>query len=480
MKNQLEIPLYNALKRHISNNPVSFHVPGHKFGEIAAYKQDEIFKGIVKIDATELTGLDDLHSPEGPIKEAEELLAELYGSKKSYFLVNGSTVGNLAMIMAVCREDSTVLVQRNCHKSVLNALKLAKVRPVFLEPEIDQDWKVAAGISTKTVQQAINQYPDAKALILTYPNYYGMVDELKGIIELAHLHQIPVLVDEAHGPHFIIGDPFPPSALQLGADVVVHSAHKTLPAMTMGSFLHVNGNLVNLTRIEEYLGIFQSSSPSYPIMASLDISRYYLAGYQPEDVDFLLFEIQSFKEALAKIESIKVLTYPMNEGDPLKITIQSKSNLTGFEVQKKFEANGIYTELADPYNVLFILPLLKKGQVYPLSETAAKIKSVLAGMPFNDLKEEIPTGNERISELAIRYSEMEKLNVTEVKIERALGLVSADTIIPYPPGIPLLMKGERITSGKIGQLNRLLQTGARFQGDVSLLKAGYLKAFSIT
>jgi len=480
MKNQLEIPLYNALKGHISNNPVSFHVPGHKYGEIAAYKQDEFFKEILKIDATELTGLDDLHSPEGPIREAEELLAELYGSKKSFFLVNGSTVGNLAMIMAVCMEDSLVLVQRNCHKSVLNALKLAKVKPVFLEPEINQEWKVAAGISTQTVQQAINQYPEAKALILTYPNYYGMVDDVKGIIELSHHHQIPVLVDEAHGPHFIIGEPFPPSALQLGADVVVHSAHKTLPAMTMGSFLHVNRNLVNLTRIEEYLGIFQSSSPSYPIMASLDISRSYLAGYEREDVDFLLSEIQSFKEALAEIKSIKVLTYPMNEGDPLKITIQSKSNLTGIELQKKFEANGIYTELADPYNVLFIMPLLKKGQVYPLSETAAKIKGVLYGLQFNDIMEEIPTGVERISELAIRYSEMEKLNVMEVKIERAAGLVCAETIIPYPPGIPLLMKGERITSGKIGQLNRLLQTGARFQGDVSLLKAGYLKTFSIT
>jgi arginine/lysine/ornithine decarboxylase len=215
-------------------------------------------------------------------------------------------------------------------------------------------------------------------------------------------------------------------------------------------------------------------------MASLDISRSYLAGYEREDVDFLLSEIQSFKEALAEIKSIKVLTYPMNEGDPLKITIQSKSNLTGIELQKKFEANGIYTELADPYNVLFIMPLLKKGQVYPLSETAAKIKGVLYGLQFNDIMEEIPTGVERISELAIRYSEMEKLNVMEVKIERAAGLVCAETIIPYPPGIPLLMKGERITSGKIGQLNRLLQTGARFQGDVSLLKAGYLKTFSIT
>ena len=480
MSNQQQVPLFDALKEHINKNPISFHVPGHKYGRIHTYHQDKFFKGILKIDATEITGLDDLHSPEGPIMEAEELLAELYGTKKSFFLVNGSTVGNLAMIMAACPEDATVLVQRNCHKSVLNALKLAKVRPVFLEPEVNQEWQVAAGISLETAKQAINRYADAKAMILTYPNYYGMVYELKEIIDLAHQYNIPVLVDEAHGPHFIAGEPFPLSALQLGADLVVHSAHKTLPAMTMGSFLHVNSTLVNVEKVREYLGIFQSSSPSYPIMASLDIARQYLALYDYEDLLELLSKINSFKKELASIETIKVLTFPKNQGDCLRITIQSRCGLSGFELQKRFEAFGIYSELADPYNVLFILPLLKKGQSYPLHETVEKIKNALDGFVCEDMKEESYLGDQRISELALSYREMEEQCVRQVQIDKALGLICAEPIIPYPPGIPLLMKGETITNSRLVQLKRLLQTGARFQGDFSLLKDGNIKVYTTT
>ncbi|MBM7655778.1 aminotransferase class I/II-fold pyridoxal phosphate-dependent enzyme [Neobacillus cucumis] len=480
MRNQLQTPLYNALREHNGKNPVSFHVPGHKYGLLTPYNQDVFFSGVLKIDATELEGLDDLHSPEGPIKEAEELLSQLYQTNKSFFLVNGSTVGNLAMIMAACREDATILVQRNCHKSVLNALKLAKAVPVFLEPEVNQEWKVAAGISMDTIQQAIYRYPDAKAIILTYPNYYGMVYELKKIIDFAHHKQIPVLVDEAHGAHFTIGDPFPVSALQLGADVVVHSAHKTLPAMTMGSFIHINSNLVNWEMIKDYLGIFQSSSPSYPIMASLDVARHYLAAYENNDLKYLLSEINSFKEALTQIETIKVLTFPGNQGDVLKITIQSKCGLSGFELQKKFESYGIYTELADPLNVLLILPLLKKGQFYPLGETAEKIKRALNGLPICEMKKTFLTGDERISELAVRFSEMDKLRLMEVEIEQASGLVSGETITPYPPGIPLLFKGEKITDEKLYRLKTLLQTGARFQGTSSRLRGGYIMVFCTT
>jgi arginine/lysine/ornithine decarboxylase len=235
MNKQTRIPLYEALIHYKNTNEISFHVPGHKSGVVLNQQSQNIFKELLKIDATEISGLDDLHSPEGVIKEAEELLAALYQVKKSFFLVNGSTVGNLAMILSVCEKDDVILVQRNCHKSVLNAIKLAKARPVFLEPEYNSEWKTSTGVAEKIVEKAISLYPNAKAVVLTYPNYYGMVYDLKSIIDLAHLKNIPVLVDEAHGPHFIIGEPFPASAIQLGADMVVHSAHKTLPAMTMGS-----------------------------------------------------------------------------------------------------------------------------------------------------------------------------------------------------------------------------------------------------
>jgi arginine/lysine/ornithine decarboxylase len=479
MEIQSRIPLYEALIDHVNKKPISFHVPGHKYGQIQQVDASRFFGQTLRIDATELSGLDDLHAPEGVILEAEALLAKLYKVKKSFFLVNGSTVGNLAMVLAACSEDDVVLVQRNCHKSILNALKFSKVRPVFLEPEYNQEWKTAAGVSLATVKEAIHLYPDAKALILTYPNYYGLVFNLQAIIEEAHLHDIPVLVDEAHGAHFTIGNPFPASAVALGADIVVQSAHKTLPAMTMGSFLHFNSMLLNVNEVKEYLEMLQSSSPSYPIMASLDLARNYLAGYDKKDLSFLLKEIQGFKQELGTIPAIKVLEFPNQLGDFLKITVQTRCGLSGFELQKRLEAEAIYPEMADPYNILLILPLLKEGQRYPFEKAVLKIKRAFEGLPLHNIKKAYMPGTPKISELAIGFKEMSGLGVKTLHMREALMHVCAETIIPYPPGVPLLLKGERITAERLEQLTSLIASGARFQGG-SLLNQGLIKVFTTT
>lgn len=474
--NQYKKPLYEALHVHSLNNPISFHVPGHKYGTVFPDNEGSYFQQVLKMDATEITGLDDLHSPDGVIMKAESLLADLYSVKKSFFLINGSTVGNLTMIMSVCEEDDIVLVQRNCHKSILHALKLAKVNPVFLEPGFEREWKIAAGVKPETVKEAIATFPHAKALILTYPNYYGLTYDLKRMIELAHQSQIPVLVDEAHGAHFVLGEPFPASAVQLGADLVVQSAHKTLPAMTMGSYLHYNSDLIDVYSVMEYLHIFQSSSPSYPIMASLDIARSYLATFKSGDLQFLIKTIQTFKEGLAQIPGIRVLSYNDN-GDPLKVTIQSTSGLSGFELQRRLEDLGIYTEMADPYNVLFVLPLLKEGQTYPYEEALLKIKMGLHGVPLDTIKEVDYKENKQISTLAVGYKEMKNLEMIEIPILDAAGRVAAETIIPYPPGIPLLLQGEEVSHDKLESLQRLISTQAKFQGG-SLLKQNKIKVFS--
>jgi arginine/lysine/ornithine decarboxylase len=476
MNNQTKTPLYQAIMDHVKKRPISYHVPGHKNGVI--FEQNTtFFQPLLQMDVTELTGLDDLHSPEGPILEAEDLLASLYNVKKSFFLINGSTVGNLAMIMAVCNEDDLVIVQRNCHKSVLNALKLAKARPIFIQPEYDGKWKVVAGVNPETVKKALDLYPEAKAVILTYPNYYGIVYDLQAIIQEAHDHQIPVLVDEAHGAHFSIGSPFPSSAVELGADIVVQSAHKTLPAMTMGSFLHFNSEWVNLDKVEDYLHTFQSSSPSYAIMTSLDIARHYLANYTKEDTEYLLSKISLFKEKLREIPGIRLMDHQSGQGDPLKIAIQSQCNLTGFELQKRLESVGIYTELADPYNVLLILPLLKESQSYPFEETAEKIREKLKGLTTAQLgREEYTLTGGQITELAIPYKEMLRYDEQKIPILEAAEQVCAETIIPYPPGIPLLLRGERITHEKINNLKKLIETGARFQQGASL-EEGLIQVF---
>ncbi|MGG0240970.1 aminotransferase class I/II-fold pyridoxal phosphate-dependent enzyme [Bacillus rhizoplanae] len=458
---QRKMPLYEALKTFVSKKPVSFHVPGHKSGTNFPNEAQEYFHDILSIDVTELTGLDDLHSPFECIEEAQQLLAELYEVQKSYFLINGSTVGNLAMLLACCNEYDTVLVQRNAHKSIMNGLKLAGARPVFLEPWIDEKYGVPVGVPYEVIEAAIQQYPQAKALILTHPNYYGMGVDLEKSVALAHEHRIPVLVDEAHGAHFCVGEPFPKSALAYGADIVVHSAHKTLPAMTMGSYLHVNSILVDEEKVSSYLNILQSSSPSYPIMASLDIARFALAKIKEEGCKEIATFTQQIRTALNRIPQFAVLDYPIQ--DELKVTVQTRCKLSGYELQRVFEENGMYVEMADPYNVLLILPLQVNEDYIKVID---RLQGALCSYDVEDTRPCIyypDKGN--LSSLAFTYKELEKYKKKVVPLQEALGMIAAEMIIPYPPGIPLLMYGEEITLEHINQISYLEETGARFQGN---------------
>jgi len=468
---QEHTPLMDALMAYEKDQPISFHVPGHKGGSIFHEKGKGVFQQFLRIDATEVEGLDDLHTPEDAILQAEQLLSELYGTQKSYFLVNGTTCGNLAMILGNCAEGDIVLVQRNCHKSILNGLKLAKVKPVFLRNEINDEWAVAEGLSVEIVKKALKQYAEVKALILTYPTYYGVANELEEIIAVAHEHKVKVLVDEAHGAHFIVGDPFPKSSLQCGADFVVHSAHKTLPAMTMGSYLHVNHTISDYKRVEMYLRMLQSSSPSYPIMASLDLARSFLGTFTKRDAQYTLEKISAFKEALASIEGIKVLRQESTPIDPLKITLQTDGTFSGVQLQEKLVDFRVYSEMADPRNILLILPLLKKGQNYPFKEAVSIIKKAVAYLKdthkaLKSIHIDKEIGD--ISELQLSFTEMETRNKLVWPMHHSVGCIAAETIVPYPPGVPYLIDGEEITASKMAYLQHMIDIGIRFQGGTYL------------
>lgn len=456
-------PLYDQLVVHNEKHPISLHVPGHKNGSIFPESAKSYFRELLKLDATELAGLDDLHSPEGVILEAETLLSQLYCVEKSYFLVNGSTVGNLAMVMAALSENDTVLVQRNCHKSIMNGIELVGAKAVFLGPNYHQEWGVSGGVSVEIVKKALDVYCNAKAVILTYPNYYGMVNQLEEIIKLAHSRNIPVLVDEAHGAHFISGGSFPKSAVQLGADIVVQSAHKTLPAMTMGSFLHVNSKRVTIASLERYLHILQSSSPSYPIMASLDLARSYIGTYSKEDHHYLNDQVYAFKERLKQLDGIKVMEYD-NEGDLLKVTLQTANQYSGFQLHAAFEQEGIYTELADPYNVLLVLPLLKENSHFPFNQIVDGIHRSLKDVRCTNRVEKMIDYSPVISTPVLTDKEMAQLQNKKVLISDTVGEICAEKIIPYPPGIPILLPGELITSEVVEQIEALIDLGAKFQG----------------
>ncbi|WLR58018.1 aminotransferase class I/II-fold pyridoxal phosphate-dependent enzyme [Guptibacillus hwajinpoensis] len=461
-----QAPLYKALTMWKDRNPLSFHVPGHKNGTVfSTYRSaDNLFKEILNIDATELSGLDDLHHADGPIKKAEQLTADLYGSVESRFLVGGSSAGNLAMIMALCSEGDIVLVQKNCHKSVLNGLRLSKAHPIFLTPSIDEESQVSTGVSVDLIHRAITRYKNIKAIVLTNPNYYGMTNDLKPIISYAHQKGIPVLVDEAHGAHFVKESFFPESALKQGADVVVQSAHKTLPAMTMGSYLHI-GDAKYRNAINDYLQVFQSSSPSYPIMASLDLARHYISSLPDKQLGQILEEILQFKHRLNEIPGINVIgdvSHAYKQIDPIKITVQL-SGTSGYDLAKKLENEGIFVELSDPLNILLICPIAFNGEAYERTLQAFKRIAVHRDeatfrISMNQLN------HEEITFPAYSFAKLETMNTNTVSIRNAVGLIAAKAIIPYPPGIPIVLPGERITLGKTQLVETVLNGGGHIQG----------------
>lgn len=454
--NQQQKPLVAALEQFEQQRPISFHVPGHKNGLLSTLPQ--AYRTALVYDVTELTTLDDLHYAEECIAEAQQLLQETYKSDASFFLVNGSTVGNLAMIYATCTAGDVVLVQRNAHKSVFHALELVGVIPVLLAPCFDPYTKTAGHVEMETVERAISQYPHAKALILTNPTYYGVVHAaLREIVNVAHEASIPVLVDEAHGAHLQAHASFPNSALQCGADIVVQSAHKTLSAMTMASFLHVRSDIIQSSQVAKYLRMLQSSSPSYMLLASLDDARHVVANYTDDDFAHMMQLRARFIEALQR--TVDVIT----PADPLKLCVRV-IGYSGFQLKEALEAQHVFIELADNEQVLLVLPLLTKDQHYPYDEAVEKIERAV-----EVLQQQTPQHKE--APMLDYTDEVTALEPYEdgqcmlAPFSEAIGQKSAEYIVPYPPGIPLLVKGERITTKHIEAIERYVALQCPIQGE---------------
>ena len=455
-------PLVEALEQFHKKKPISFHVPGHKHGLLSNLPQP--IRNSMQYDLTELNGLDDYHHPKEAIKEAEELLTKLYNTDESFFLVNGTTIGNLAMIYATCQYGEQIIVQRNAHKSIFHAIELVGAEPIFVSPKWDEQTKTASYVSLEVMEEAIQQYPFAKAVVLTYPNYYGVCSpDLEDIISLCHSLEIPVLVDEAHGAHFQSHKEFPKSSLLFGADVVVQSAHKTLPVLTMGSYLHIRSQLIESKKVNKYLRMLQSSSPSYLILASLDDARSYVERYSPIDYKQMMDRREVFIDALETIPLIEIVQVD----DPLKLLIRVEK-YTGFQVQQAFEKQNIYVELADIYQVLLILPLLKVEHEFAFAEIRKRIKYAI-----EDLKREIQgyTNN-------IFHMEQKNISTLQMSLElvndkqgewipyvRSIGRIAKGMIIPYPPGIPLFLPGEKITVPLLTELEEWIEKGTSFQGE---------------
>jgi len=462
LRDSKDTPLFDALQNFSKQIPISFHVPGHKNGTVFPEKGQLAFKPILTLDLTELTGLDDLHAPEGIIRDAEEMAADYFGADQTFFLVGGSTAGNLAMILSTTGRGEHIIVQRNCHKSVMNGIELAGARPVFIAPEFDKRVNRYTHPSIETLRQAIQQYPDARAIVLTYPDYFGNTYSIDEMIDRAHKSGIPVLVDEAHGVHFSLGTPLPPSSLNLGADVVVQSAHKMAPAMTMASYLHIKGNLVNSAKIARYLQVIQSSSPSYPLMASLDLARSFLETTTKEQLQSAIDSVEEMKKEMRKLNSCRVIDNTVHD-DPFKITLQTGEGRSGYDVMHLFEEAGIYPELATEDQVLFVAGLRAPEHFEDFKKALTIVNEELKKATNHATIDKVQLFPEKVQELALSNDEMNERSYIEVPLEQGIGCIAAEAVIPYPPGIPLIMRGERIGVEQIELLKKLISQGTRLQ-----------------
>ncbi|CAG7656258.1 aminotransferase class I/II-fold pyridoxal phosphate-dependent enzyme [Paenibacillus allorhizosphaerae] len=468
-------PLFERLKAHHDADVVSFHVPGHKSGSKGYGEAERYYHHLLKIDLTEIPGLDDLHHPEEAIDEAQKLAAECFGAEQTWFLVGGSTSGNLAMIMAVCRRGDVLLVQRDAHKSVLHGLMLAGARAVFVTPRICEQTGLRLGVHPEELIEALRRYPEAKGLFVTSPSYYGTAADLKALAQLLHAHDKVLLVDEAHGAHFGFHPALPERAMTAGADAAVQSTHKMLSAMTMGAMLHVQGERVQRSAIGKSLAMIQSSSPSYPIMASLDISRRMM---QEQGAALMEQGLLTVKESINRIRQQDRFRVVERKGeltfDPFKVLIYDSAGLMdGYALKEALEQRGCFPEMADPDYVLLVFSLSSKPEdAHRLSEALADIaRTCDAPGRANQVAIVRPRGQsyweESISHpVAFDLSALanEEGDIAYMQIAECAGHTAAEMIVPYPPGIPVLHRGELISPSMAAYLKRLAEGGSRFHG----------------
>ena len=470
--NQNMTPLFSVLKDvYAKRGIVPFHVPGHKRG---AGMDKEFFdfigKNAFSIDVTIFKMVDGLHQPKSCIKEAQDLAADAYGVKKSFFAVNGTSGVIQAMIMAVVKSGEKILVPRNVHKSVTAAIILSGAEPIYMNPEIDDDLGIAHGVKPETVEKMLKQHSDIKAVLIINPTYYGVATDIKRIADIVHSYDIPLVVDEAHGPHLHFHEDLPISAVDAGADICAQSTHKIIGALTQMSLLHVNSDRVDQNRVQQILSLLHTTSPSYILMASLDCARRQIATEGRELLTKSISLAHKLRSEVNKIPGVSSFGIEIvgREGiyafDPTKVTITARDlGLTGFQLETLLvNEYNIQVELSDYYNVLAIITLGDS------EESIGKLSDAL-----RDISERF-FGKEEIHRKSLKMPAIpepvliprEAFNSVKNKIlfAESEGKICGELIMAYPPGIPIICPGERITSDIIEHIKELKDAELHIQG----------------
>lgn len=485
------------------------HMPGHKRNYQAGFGvnlnaidstgtltdsnrigEANILAGAYGIDITEIIGYDNLYEAEGMLKDAMERAARVYGAEETFFLVNGSTVGILSAITAVAKRGERILVARNCHKAVFHAIELRELQAVYLHPEYVSDWDMPGTISVEEVRAQLEKYPDCKAVVITSPTYEGLVSDVEAIAGLAHEKGIPLIVDEAHGAHLIFDERFPKSALQCDADIVIQSMHKTLPSFTQTALIHMKKGYVDTARIKEYIGYYQTSSPSYLFMAGMDycIGQIEEKGSHLWDSFFAMRE--EFLKKMVMLKYIRIL----QGNDPCKLVISVKgTSLSGNELQKiLLDKYHIQLEMAAETYVLGIVTMCDTKDGFDrlaralleidgklqreVCKERTEVQKELQGKDANkqdcseiESKDDknnsvLFSANTCTEDIIYTLAEVREKETEKIPLKDSEGRICASFVNLYPPGIPLFLPGEKIAEEHIILMERYLKKGMHVQG----------------
>lgn len=458
--------LYEHLCAYTQSDDYPFHMPGHK-RNLKCGALSELYK----IDITEIEGFDNLHDAHGILQEAQQRAAELYGAQESHYLINGSTGGILSAVASIAEPGKILLMARNCHKSVYHAAFLNQMDTRYLYPKMIEEYDIAGEMDVNEVRRNIievlrerNIHPEKASaviagVIITSPTYEGICSDIRQIAELVHKYELPLIVDEAHGAHLGFHENYPDSAVHLGADIVIQSVHKTLPSPTQTSLLHCSGKYINIEKLRKYLSIYQTSSPSYPLMAGIDEALGILKREGHERLDVMLERRNRIEKELSGCRHIKICPYP----EPSKLVISVKgTSITGKQLYDILrERYHLQLEMACSSYALAMMSMMD------VEEGIIRLIHALC-----EIDEEICFTEEykTTPELQVRPKRKRKIYEAFMKkaealcYEEAEGKVSADFVNLYPPGIPILVPGELISKETIKIIREYLLHGYEIQG----------------
>ena len=458
-KEQIKVkaPIVEALKKAYENPTYQFHIPGHTKGK-GVFKDFKKLIGekALNIDTTdEFDNLGTLHPATGPIKEAQELAAEAFGAKKTFFLLNGSTAGNLALAMALTKEGQKIIVNRNCHRSILTGLMISGAEPIWICPNRIEDWSVWGNIDAQKIEELIINNKDVSMVWITNPTYEGVVSDIKSISAVCKKYGIPLIVDEAHGCLWNFNKHLPETALKLGADAVVHSLHKTGGSMSQSSMLHIaKDSIIDEIAVEKALKLLHTTSPSLMLLASLDAARANLQSKSGQkQLDNAVKNAKYLRTRLDNIQGLHQLKGDFGyKTDVTKVFIKV-DGLSGKRLESILEIDfGIEVESASDIGVLILCNI---GNTHSDFKYLADCLEKIASNHYQDIyylenRKHMPMLEPQIK-MSLRdafYAQKERIPKLE-----AIGRISAEVVAECPPGISILLPGEMITEEHMPYLN---------------------------